>query len=142
MFKKFYNFRVEYQESSIICLRSFATSGSSIKSQVLDLKTFLIFSPLKISVSIFEYLSELTVMSGKGKQPARKKAETSDKRLNRGTESTEYLTVQRLSVSVERKCPLASSPLGSDRPHSSWRTLCISRIFCAGRDIQANYKVP
>ena len=29
---------------------SYATSKSSIKSQVLDLKTLLIFSPLKISV--------------------------------------------------------------------------------------------
>ena len=50
MCKKFPNFRVKYQESSTICLRSFVTSGSSIKSQVLDLKTLLIFSPLKISV--------------------------------------------------------------------------------------------
>ena len=51
MSKKFRNFRVKYQESSMLCLRSFATSGSSIKSQVLDLKTFPVFSPLKISVN-------------------------------------------------------------------------------------------
>ena len=50
MSKKLRNFQVNYQESSIICLRSFATSGSSIKGQVLDLKTLPIFSPLKISV--------------------------------------------------------------------------------------------
>ena len=50
MSKKFCNFRVKYQESSIICLRSFATSGSSIKSQVLDLKTLPIFSPLKLNI--------------------------------------------------------------------------------------------
>ena len=31
----------------------YATSGSSIKSQVLDLKTLPIFSPLKISVIVF-----------------------------------------------------------------------------------------
>ena len=30
----------------------YATSGSSIKSQVLDLKTLPIFSPLKISVKL------------------------------------------------------------------------------------------
>ena len=36
----------------MICLRSFATSGSSIKSQVLDLKTLPVFSPLKISVKV------------------------------------------------------------------------------------------
>ena len=54
MSKKFCNFRVKYQESSIICLRSFATSWSSIKSQVLDMKTLPIFSPLKISVSMFQ----------------------------------------------------------------------------------------
>ena len=53
MCKKFPNFRVKYQESSTICLRSFVTSGSSIKSQVLDLKTLPIFSPLKISVMNF-----------------------------------------------------------------------------------------
>ena len=52
MSKKFRNFLVKYQESSIICLRSFATSESSIKSQVLDLKTLPIFTPLKISVNV------------------------------------------------------------------------------------------
>ena len=50
MSKKFRSFRVKYQESSMVCLRSLATSWSSIKSQVLDLKTLPIFSPLKISV--------------------------------------------------------------------------------------------
>ena len=50
MSDKFRSVRIKYQESSIICLRIFALSGSSIKSQVLDLKTLLIFSPLKISV--------------------------------------------------------------------------------------------
>ena len=35
-----------------ICLRSFATSGSNIKNQLLDLKTLPIFSPLKIRIRI------------------------------------------------------------------------------------------
>ena len=57
MSKKFHNFRVKYQESSIVCLRSFATSGSSVKSQVLDLKTLPIFSPLKVSVKCYIHKS-------------------------------------------------------------------------------------
>ena len=56
MSNKFHNFLVKYQELSTICLRSFATSWSSIKSQVLDLKTLPIFSPLKMSVK-FQRLS-------------------------------------------------------------------------------------
>ena len=38
MSKKFRSFRLKYQESSTVCLRSLATSWSSIKSQVLDLR--------------------------------------------------------------------------------------------------------
>ena len=36
-----------------------ATSGSSIKSQVLDLKTLPIFGPLKMSVKMHSELDEI-----------------------------------------------------------------------------------
>ena len=60
MCKKFPNFRVKYHKSSTICLRSFVTSGSSIKSQVLDLKTLPIFSPLKISVKVCSLICDMS----------------------------------------------------------------------------------
>ena len=42
-----------------------ANSGSSVKSQVLDLKTLPIFSPLKISVKILEFIlvNHLVILS-------------------------------------------------------------------------------
>ena len=46
-------------------LTSYAISGSSIKSQILDLKTLPIFSPLKVSVSVnlSDLLSQLSNFS-------------------------------------------------------------------------------
>ena len=49
-----------YYDCISLLFNFYAASGSSIKTQVLDLKTFPIFSPLKISIKIFISIDKLS----------------------------------------------------------------------------------